>query len=620
MNLGPLHLMRPEWLWALLPAILLGLLLWRQQRSSGSWTDVIAPELLQYLISGGPGEARRGLLPVLLLAWAVAAFAAAGPSWHQLPQPVHQKQDALVIVLDLSYSMKAADQPPSRLDRARQKLVDLLQLRREGQTGLIAYAGDAHVVTPLTDDTPTITNLLPALEPDMMPVPGSDAAAATEMAIELLRSAGIARGRILLVTDGLGNDDAETIAGLLRNSGTELSILGLGTRTGAPIPLPRGGFLKDSDGTIIMPTLDEGPLQRLAAATGGRYRALQVNQEDIDYLLAETPVLPGAERTLLLDRKADAWEDQGYWFALLLLPVVLVLFRRGWVACLLPLLIGLPEPASAQTWQDLWLTPDQQAERALRQGDAETAARLFEDRDWAGTAAYRAGDYESAIDKFSDNSSADGWYNRANALAKAGQLDEALAAYNRSLELAPDRDDARENKALIEQLKQQQEQQQQQEKEQQGGDSEQDKQQQEQQDSGQTGDQKQEQGQQQEGEDSGQEQQPDNSQGRGPDSPSDREQSAQEPESQPQQQAEENGQERSPTAQDEPRPEPEGEAADTGTQQAAADPRQQELEQAMEQWLRRVPDDPSGLLREKFRYESRQRQLQGDRRDDETFW
>ena len=178
-----LHWMRPEWLWSLVPAALLVLLLWRLRGRLGNWNQVIAPELLPFLVSPEAGSRGPNLLPFILLGWVLAALAAAGPSWEKLPQPVHQKQDALVLVLDLSYSMKSGDLAPSRLDRTRQKLLDLLATRKEGQTGLIAYAGDSHIVTPLTDDTPTIANLLPALAPEMMPVPGSNPAAAVAQAV-----------------------------------------------------------------------------------------------------------------------------------------------------------------------------------------------------------------------------------------------------------------------------------------------------------------------------------------------------------------------------------------------------------------------------------------------------
>ena len=475
-----LHLMRPEWLWALLPAAILALLLWRGREHHGGWSRVIAPELLHHLVGPETGVRRPNLLPLVILGWILAAVAASGPSWEKLPQPVHQKQDALVVILDLSYSMKSTDQAPSRLARARQKILDLLAHRREGQTGVIAYAGDAHVVTPLTDDTATIANLLPALNPDMMPVPGSEPGAAVQQAVELLHSAGIRDGKILLITDGVDARDAASVERALENSGAQFAVMGVGTATGAPIPLPDGGFLKEGDGTIVMPALDETALRKLAAATGGAYARMQLDNGDLDVLLAD-PVLAGAEATVALERTADAWEDQGYLFILPLLPLALGLFRRGWIVCLLPLLfVSQPRPASADTWDELWLTPDQRGQRALQQDDNERAAELFEDPAWAGTAAYRGGDYEQAASNFATADDADAWYNRGNALARSGKLDEAIESYRESLSRAPDRQDAQENIALLEQLKDQQQQQDQQQQDQQQDQQQQQQQQQQQ--------------------------------------------------------------------------------------------------------------------------------------------
>jgi Ca-activated chloride channel family protein len=628
------HLMRPEWLWCLVPAALLALFLWRQRDRSGSWRDVIAPELLPHLVGQSDGERGRNWVSLILLGWVLASVAASGPSWKKIPQPLHQKEDALVLVLDLSYSMKSADLAPSRLDRARQKLLDLLSQRREGQTGLIAYAGDAHIVTPLTDDVPTIANLLPALDPAMMPLPGSEPAAAVEQAVELLHSAGIRRGRALLVTDGISEDDRRGLENVIRGSGLQLTILGVGTTTGAPIPLPNGGFLKDSAGGIVMPGLEEQPLRELAAATGGRYQRMQIDNSDLDYLLADSP-FPDRDSTVALERTTDTWYDQGHFFILPLLLLVLALFRRGWVLCLLPLLLAKPPPAAAFEWQDLWLTRDQQGRQALQRDDPAAAADLFENRDWAGTAAYRSGDYEGALDQFRHSETADGWYNRGNALARSGRLDEAIEAYRESLALEPGRDDAQDNIALLEQLKQQQQQQQQQ-----GNDGEESKQpaqqdQQQGQQNQQGGQQNQQQGEQnrQEGQQSpqqrgeepqGSRQQPGEQgeqaepSGQSPSQPPEEQdatgQAPEQPAGDPQQ-ANRQPQARQPgddTAQ-------EGEVQQ-GVSPAQADPEQQEREQAMQQWLRRVPDDPSGLLREKFRYESRQRQQQGRERDDENIW
>lgn len=605
--LTDLHLMRPEWLWGLLPGLFLILLLWRQHGRRGSWSEVIAPELLPFLIGDQRGTRAPNLLPVILLAWILACLAAAGPSWQKLPQPIIQKQDALVLALDLSLSMKAADLPPSRIDRARQKLLDLLSARQEGQTGLIAFAGDSHIVTPLTDDNPTIANLLPALHPDMMPVAGSDAAAAIVQARDLLHSAGIRNGRILLVTDGVSSSQHAEISDTLTDTDIALSILAVGTEAGAPIPLPRGGFLKDSSGTIVIPRLETSSLSALAGLTAGRLREIQIDDSDLSYLLQER-TLPGDGETLTLDRTADAWEDQGYWIVLLLLPIALAMFRRGWLVCLTPLLfLSNAEPARAQVWDNLWLTPDQQGQRALQAGDNERAQGLFERRDWAGTAAYRNEDYEGALQYFDEPVTGDDWYNRGNALARVGNIDDAIEAYKESLAIDPGKTDAEENLALLEQLKNQQQQQQNQDNESQD---QQDQDPQEQQDQSQQNQQSQDQQDQQNREqnesESNQDQQDSGEQEPQQDSPQDQ--------AEPQDEGQEEKQEQQPAQQ------PEQEQQQEQPAQAEASPEDQERDQAMEQWLRRVPDDPSGLLREKFRYESRQREAEGKRRSNDSNW
>lgn len=618
------HVMRPEWLWCLVPVVILVVLLWRQRDRNGSWSAVIEPSLLSHLVADKDTGRGRNYLPWLLAGWTLAVVAASGPSWQKIPQPVLQKQDAIVIVLDLSYSMKSGDLQPSRIDRARQKLLDMLERRNEGQTGLVAFAGDAHIVTPLTDDTRTIANLLPALNPDMMPVPGSSPVAALSEAVSLLESAGINGGRILLVTDAVTENERKQLADIVRRSGVSLSIMGVGTPTGAPIPLPRGGFLKDTKGAIVMPALDESALRAAADASGGRYMTLQIESRDLDYLLAgET--LTRAENTLAIDRNADTWEDQGYLFLLLIAPLVLALFRRGWIACTLPLLFVLgPDKASAGLWENLWLTADQQGQRALQQGNPEAAATLFENQDWAGIANYQAGEFENATQAFSEQDGADNWYNRGNALAREGQLQEAIEAYRESLARNEKQQDALENIALLEQLLEQQQQQQQ---EQQNQDQQQDQNQQQNEQSAdseskpaENGDKQQQAGdneqqnadQDQATENNAANQQDANGPDQQPPSP--------EQNQQPQSGSEQQSQDQQSPDEDDSADDESGEPRQAQADATQADPEQQERDQAMEQWLRRVPDDPSGLLREKFRYQSQQRQQQRKGNRDAQAW
>ncbi|GAB5414180.1 MAG: VWA domain-containing protein [Congregibacter sp.] len=591
------HFLRPHWLWMLVPAMLIGALLWRHQGREASWQTVIAADLLQHLISDESIQQSRRIVPLLILSWCIGAIAAAGPSWRELPQPVLQKQDALVLIMDLSYSMLATDLQPSRHDRVRRKLLDLLQSREEGLTALIAYAGDAHIVAPLTDDNPTIANLLPALTPQMMPLPGSNALDAVQQAMSLLDSAGVRNGRLALVTDGVDADDASAIGELLAGQPRELVVLGVGTDVGAPIALPEGGFLKDDAGNIVVPALDEAALANLASSAGGVYVRMQVDDADIRVISEQRRPLDD-EDTITLDREADQWEDMAHWFTLPLLLACLAAFRRGWVYVLLPLSIAMipAEKSYAFEWADLWRTADQQGKTALDSGDAAAAARLFESPAWRGKAAFEHGDYDSAIRAFSEDQSSDGWYNRGNALAAAGRFDEAIQAYEESLALEPEREDAQKNKALIEQLKQQQEQQQQ--DDQPSQDDGQDGQQQQgpQQQSGNSGERNQEQEQQQ-----------------NPDQQPGENQQAQNQEQTRDEENQSAGDENQSEAA-EPKPMPQPQIDNSAMQEDL------EKDQAMQQWLRRVPDDPSGLLREKFRYESRQRQRQGNTRESKKIW
>jgi Ca-activated chloride channel family protein len=600
------HFLRPSWLLLFIPCLILGILLWRQRGGEASWSRIVAPELLKHLISQDSVRRGRNGLPALLLAWAIAVLAAAGPSWQQLPQPVMQKQDALVLVVDLSYSMLATDLQPSRQDRVRRKLLDLLRERKEGLTALIAYAGDAHVVAPLTDDNPTIANLLPALTPEMMPLPGSNPVDALERAVALLDSAGVRRGRILLVTDGVRIRDISAMRGILAGQPRELAVLGVGTRVGAPIALPGGGFLKDQSGEIVVPALDEDLLMELASETGGAYRTITVDDSDLQELLASSDRVDDDE-TISLDRRADRWQDMAHWLVLPLLLIVLGSFRKGWVY-LLPLLVTVfpSQHSEAFEWQDLWLRADQQAQRALAAGDSARAAELFDDPAWRGTAAFGDENYPAAAEAFGAEDSADAWYNRGNALAAQGELDAAIAAYEQSLEREPDQEDALKNLATLEQLRDQQEQ----EQEGQQGDSQQQPQDSDGSSEQQSGDNSQQNQQSQDSQDqSGQ--QNSGHEGSSDDSQSD---NGQEP---GQQDADgENGSqgdsEQSEQAQSRPMPQPQ---IDNSAMQEDL-----EKDQAMRQWLRRVPDDPSGLLREKFRFESRQRQQQGKSRDTKEIW
>lgn len=450
---GDFHFLRPAalLLLVLVPVVLLG---WRRSRGGGgAWRGVVDARLLPHLL--GPGTARRSHGGAWLagLAGVVAVLALAGPAWEREPLPLYRNQAARVIVLELARSMLASDIKPSRLERARYKIDAILTRSRDYQTALVGYAGDAFVAAPLTDDVATVRNLVAALEPDTMPVDGNDTARGIQVAVDLIRQAGLRHGGIVVLADSVGAD-ADAAARAAREAGITVSVLGVGSDAGAPVPLAGGGFL-DQGGQLVLARRDEAGLRSLADAGGGRYAALTTDAGDLDTLLAAT--VEGAERGDA-DGTAESarWRDRGPWLLLGLVPLVLAGFRRGWLLVLVAA-VALPTGgARAAGWRDLWQRPDQQAARALAEGDAARAATLASDPQWRASALYRAGDFAAALDGWQAPDSADAAYNRGNALARLGRLEQALEAYDQALELAPGMEDALANRALVEQALQQQ--------------------------------------------------------------------------------------------------------------------------------------------------------------------
>jgi len=599
------HFLRPLWLLALIPLALLSWRLYRLGREGGDWRRVCDPALLPYiLVHDGGGQPARRAARLFGLGGVLAILALAGPVWERLPAPAFRNDAALVIALDLSRIMEAADLKPSRLERARFKIADILKQRKDGLTALLVYSGDAFTVTPLTDDIGTITAQLPALTSDLMPAQGSRTERALTLAGRLLKQAGLTRGDVLLITNGGGTLDKGTEAAkALRSQGYRVSVLGAGSEEGAPVPLPAGGFLQDTQGNIIISKLAAPALRQLAEEGGGLYRNLSTDNSDIS-------VLPGFFGQQAQGGEAGAakngvtlsqWEERGPWLLLPLLPIAALAFRRGFLAALFLLVLPLPQPAQALEWQDLWQTRDQQANAAFQGGDPAKAAETFDDPAWKAAAQYKAGQYEKAAQTLQGQESADARYNLGNAYAKQGQYPQALAAYEQALKLDPHNEDARHNKELVE--KAMKEQQQQQDKKQSGKEQSQDKQDSKQDDKG-------------EKKDGQQDPQPPE-QGKEGDKPP--EQPGQQDGKEAKDQAGKGGQ----TQEQQQNAEKQNAEAASHRQadqpaveknaQAEALERANEEQQANEQWLRRIPDDPGGLLRRKFQLQYQQRQGQQGR-------
>jgi len=597
------HFLRPLWFLALIPLAVILWLLWHRTINSQAWRAVCEPELLPYLLVGEQGVKKRWPLLAVGLAGLLGITAIAGPVWEQREQPVFREQSALVLALDLSRSMDATDIKPSRLARARHKITDILKQRREGQTALIVYAATPFLITPLTDDQATIAAQINSLETGLMPSQGSRPDLAVAKASELLKQAGHFKGDILLITDGIKPVSIDQIVAATGDKKYRISLLGIGTSEGAPIALSDGGFLKNSAGEIVLPRLEAQELSNLAQASGGRFHTLSINDNDIKYLLAplQNQQVDSAEKEAALT--TDQWQEEGPWLLLLILPIAALAFRRGYLVLALFILLPQSQNASALDWQSLWSRPDQQASKTLQQGDASIAAKQFENREWKAAAHYKAGEYEQASESLDGINTPDALYNKGNALARAGKLPDALQSYDEALKMNPANKDAEYNRELVEkQLEQQQKQDQQQQESDENQEQSEDKQQDQSQDN--SSEQQQEQGSQdkpEEQDQSGEEQK--SQQGES----SDEEQEQQHSEAQ---QSDEEKQQEASAAEEK------SEEPDDSEQKESQIAKPEELTeeekneaQATEQWLRRIPDDPGGLLRRKFKYQY-QRQKQ----------
>jgi Ca-activated chloride channel family protein len=589
--LADFHFIRPEWLIALPLVLLTAVLFARRRLGPGSWEMVVDPQLAPYVLSGtqrGRGD-QRWLL--LALVGVLGILALAGPAWERIEQPVFRSEQALVVALDLSRSMDAQDIAPSRLRRARLKILDMLEMRAGGQTALVVFSANAFTVTPLTTDTDTVAALVNSLGTDIMPSRGSYPIAAINKGKALLNQASVSHGEVLLVTDGGSSPAAERVARDLNAAGYTLSVLGVGTTQGAPIPRVTGGFVTDQSGQIAVPKLEERSLRSLAQAGGGRYASLTSDNRDLDYLLSGEV---GTSLATDESQATDRWREEGPWLLLLLLPLAAMSFRRGWALVLLIAVLPMAEPAQASLWDDLWLNKDQQGQRALEEGDALGAAEIFEHGEWQAVSRYRGGEFTESAAQFAERGGTRNLYNRGNALAMQGDFEEAIVAYEQVLEEDPEDVDAEYNRDLIKEMLEQQE------------------------------------SEQQEGES----QENSDESGEGDESDSENES---EGESDANAQTDPNAQEGDPSE----RPEQEGEKQDLEALQEALERaaqeaqeqnqseqqltdaqleelrRAQEQEQAMEQWLRRIPNDPGGLLRRKFRY---QYQRMGKDQDGNNLW
>jgi Ca-activated chloride channel family protein len=586
------HFLRAGWILLIPISILLIFFFKRRMLTIGNWEKLIDKRLLPYVMSRRQLSDNQYKWWLISLISVLSIIALAGPTWERIEQPSFRTDQSLVIALDLSRSMNAQDITPNRLTRAKLKILDILERRQGAQVALIVYSANAFTVTPLTSDTDTIIALINSIDTSIMPSRGSYPALAIDKGLQLLNQASVSNGEIILVTDGGITSDSFSSAQKLRDEGYRLSALGIGSMNGAPIPKETGGFITDSTGQITISRLEVDDLKDLVEIGGGSYTSITSNDQDIDTLLSE---VYSAVRESDDSVTTDQWKEFGPWLLLIVVPFGSLLFRKGWVFVFLLTIMPIDNSVYALDWNDLWKTRDQQAKEAMESGDYDKAIELFEDSEWLAAAHYKAGNYRQSANGYNNNSNIDHLYNHANSLAKIGQFEEAIENYEKVIAEEPNAEDALYNLNLLKDLLS--ENQSSEENNDDGQSSEE----------ASTG----EQSQQQNGDESEQSDNEGNSKTGDSDDESDanpnqklsNEEDIEAIEKELERAAEENSNQ-------EPQQEDNNESGLEGRMA-------QEQQQAMEQWLRRIPDDPGGLLRRKFRY---QYQRQGIDQDGNQIW
>jgi len=565
-NLIEFHFLRPAWLVLIPISIVVTFAIWRFLGKKSTWGNIVSPKLLAVLTTDKRRAKSWPAYFALCFGWLLAVVAMAGPSWERRPQPLFEQNQSRVIVFDLSLSMNSSDLKPSRLQQAKFKLIDLIQTAKNKQQALVVFAGDGFIVSPFTNDSETLINLIPSLGVDTVPVQGSRADKGLEQAALLIDNASVTSVEIVLITDGV-NADSVLIAKKLAAQGHKLEVLGVGTSEGAPILLPNGSLLKDESGDIVIPALDRSQLQALASAGGGSYANMGVGDQEIARLNSTLDSLQerfsGSQSTTLF---GDSWVDAGTWLLLPLLLIASLSFRKGWL--LVILILVTPVHRDAHAWQ---------AAAAFKQKRFDDAVESYE-----GLAT-------------SDSSTATDHYNFANALAKSNALREALASYDRALQLDPNMQDAIYNRNIIKNLLEQQQQQQNNPESNTQGEK------QNQEHSGEQGNQEKQQQSQESSSDQSGESEESQSQNQG-----DQQKSVSENRELDQRAESDNG---SKTQEELPPDSSDQDAlAELEQQNDAPEQSQTEEQQALEQWLKKVPDDPGGLLKRKFQYQYRLRE------------
>jgi len=426
-------------------------LLWRRSRDlQRQLRSDIAQHLLPHLLVTPQDQQHVRPVHVLSVLLILGAIAAAGPTWEQDRPDFLENRAPLIVAVDLSPSMDASDVQPSRLEAAKHKLHDLIQRRKGARTGLIAYAGSAHLVLPATDDPALLDTFIQALNTGLIAKPGKNIGAVIEQAKRLL-SAEKTPGSLLLITDGGNSDPGEDLDKQLQDSLLQVLVLAVGNEDGGIIRDARGQPRADVNGRPVLGRFDQAGLKQLASGVDAPLGSLTLNDDDLDWI--ELHAQQHFQNASAEQRQLQ-WKDAGYWLCWPLLMLALVSVRKNWSVNWMPvflLAMGMSWPtehAQANPLADAFFTRDQQGRWAFEHQHYPQAAALFVDPYWKGIAAYNAADYDLALTTFARLDTAQAYFYLGNIYVRRFKFDQAIAAYRHALKLQSTFPEATANLAL----------------------------------------------------------------------------------------------------------------------------------------------------------------------------
>ena len=417
------HFLRPYWLIGLILPVLIYLQSYSQQKAESAWSKVCDENLLDFLLIKSNGEKRKWPMISAVVAVLFLVVALAGPTWSKKSNPALSVENPVMIMLNMSGDMWQKDVSPSRIERAKYVIKDLVKTLKNTESGLIVYSKEPFMITPLTEDAAIIDNLLPALEMNIMPENGDRLDRAIDLAVERMQEAALPSGNIVVLTANVGErfDAALESASKAAAVGYDVDIVNMNSQNNDKLKM---------------------------VAEKGRGLYISYNK-GLDLLIKKINDIT-AKEIKQSQNMQTVWNDMGWYF--LWLPALLLLgyFRRGLlVIVVMFLLFGQPVQAS---W---FLNDNQEALKNFKEQNYGAAAEKFTDTQWKASAAYKSGDYDAAFKNFAKGNDVTALYNQGNALAKGGKIDEAIKKYEEVLQQKPDFEDAKFN---LEYLKKQQKQ------------------------------------------------------------------------------------------------------------------------------------------------------------------